>query len=42
MGKPLDLLSQLVTAKRFESFNDARMQNTSPLLEQTTVGHLMR
>jgi hypothetical protein len=39
--QPFHLLGQAVRVERFKGLDDAGMQHTPPLLEQTAIGHLM-
>ena len=40
--QPLDLLGHPLGRQRLESFDNAGMQRPAPLLQETSVGHLMR
>ena len=41
-GQALDLLGQAVRVELFERFDNAGVQQTAALLEETAVGHLVR
>jgi hypothetical protein len=41
VAQTFDLLSHLLPSKRFEDFDDTRVQGAPPLLEETAVSHLV-
>ena len=41
LGQPFRLLSQTVGIEPFAGFDDAGVQGTAPLLQQTAIGHLV-